>query len=101
MVENLLAIVGAVNMNITMSWETILTIIFFMVVHLCGTVWWMAKIQTTLQILITTVDSINSRVSTHEAKYYSKEEAAKDFSYRDQQIEALWRRVDSTNNNIN
>lgn len=75
-------------------WEAIVTIVIFMIVHMCGTVWWMAKIQTTLQILNTTVESIGKTILRHEAEYYHKEDALREVTRLDQQIQAMWKRID-------
>ena len=72
----------------------IVTVIIFMVVHLCGTVWWMSSVTTTLGILRKTIDALEKTIIKHESTYYSKEDAAKDFAYRDKTIKAAWDRID-------
>ena len=64
------------------------------VAHLCSTVWWMSKITTTLDILAASVGEIKSILARHEATYYTKEEAAKDFAHRDSRIDAAWNKLD-------
>ena len=64
------------------------------VAHLCSTVWWMSKITTTLDILAKSVDEIKNIIARHEATYYTKEEAAKDFAHRDAKIDAAWSKLD-------
>lgn len=77
------------------EWGPLITIVIFMVVHLCGTVWWMSKIQTTLGYLADNVKEIMKTVTAHEATYAKKEDQAREFAYRDKQIEAIWKKLDS------
>lgn len=72
----------------------IVGLIIVVIGHLCSTVWWMSKITTTLDILSKSVEGILAAIAKHEATYYSKEDAAKDFAYRDKEIEGMWERVD-------
>lgn len=73
----------------------VITLCIFMVVHLCGTVWWMSKIQTTLGFIGNQVAEIMKTVAAHEATYAKKDDQAREFAYRDKQIEAIWKRLDS------
>ena len=74
---------------------SIITLCIFMVVHLCGTVWWMSKIQTTLAFLADNVAKIMATIATHEATYARKEDVAKDCSMMQRQIDAIWRKLDA------
>lgn len=81
-------------MSTGIPWEAIVTIVLFMTVHLVGTVWWMSKIQTMLQILNATVDSIGKAILRHEAAYYHKEDAIRELARIEQQMQAMWKRID-------
>jgi len=62
--------------------------------NVISTVWWASKITASLDILTTAVSEIKTILARHEATYYTKEEAAKDFAHANQQINALWGKVD-------
>lgn len=79
----------------TVDLGAIITLCIFMVVHLCGTVWWMSKIQTTLGFIGSQVAEIMKTVASHEATYTRKEDIARELAYRDKQIEAIWKRLDA------
>lgn len=74
---------------------SIITLCIFMVVHLCGTVWWMSKINTTLNFLANQVSDIMKQVAAHEATYAKKEDVAKDCTMMQRQIDAIWRKLDA------
>lgn len=69
-------------------------LVIVVITHLCSTVWWMSKITTTLEILSTSVKDIKFIIAKHEATYFTKEEAAREFAHIKQQTDALWIRVD-------
>ena len=72
----------------------------FLVTQLIAGVWWASKINTTLQIMTSTLTSMNERLSKHEASFYSKEEAAKDFAYRDNRIDGMGKKLDNIQDHI-
>ena len=75
----------------------IFAILSAVVFNLIWTIKWMTRIETTQSIMLETLKSMETRLIRHEASFYSKEEAAKDLAFRDQQIKALWSRLDSCN----
>ncbi len=78
----------------TLDSSAVITLCIFMIVHLGGTIWWMSKIQTTLSFIGLSVGDLVKTVAAHEATYAKKEDQAKEFAYRDKQIEAIWKRLD-------
>lgn len=80
---------------------SILTLAFSVAMHLVKTTWWMATLSANLEALRKTVESIQAIIMKHEATYYSKEDAAKDFAYRDQRINAAWEKIDELSSNGN
>jgi hypothetical protein len=75
--------------------SVLVTIIIFALVHTGGFIWWMSRIDTTLKIMSETVKNMAELMSKHDALYYRKEDATKDFAMRDQQINAIWKKVDN------
>lgn len=73
---------------------TAVTLGLFALVHTAGLIWWMSKVATTIGILNATVEKISTQLSRHEATYYSKEDAVRDLTIRDKQLEAMWKRID-------
>lgn len=78
----------------TIDLGAVTTLCLFMIVHLCGTVWWMAKVNTTLEFIGKQVGDVVKTVAAHEATYSKKEDVARELAYRDKQIEAIWKRLD-------
>ena len=62
--------------------------------NVISTVWWASRITASLDILTSAVSEIKSILAKHEATYYTKEEAAREFSHVKQQTDALWARID-------
>lgn len=70
--------------------NAVITLCLFMVVHLCGTVWWMAKVNTTLGFIGQQVSDIVKTIASHEATYAKK----CDVNRVERSLEALWKKVD-------
>ena len=70
--------------------NAVITLCLFMVVHLCGTVWWMAKVNTTLGFIGQQVADIVKTIAAHEATYAKKSDCER----IERSVEALWKRVD-------
>lgn len=64
------------------------------ITHVCVAIWWASKINTTLSFLQKAIETLNDTVIRHDADRYTKNDAAKDFAIRDNQLSALWRRID-------
>lgn len=62
--------------------------------HAASTIWWASKVNTTLMFVQTEIHKICEAILRHDASMYSKSEAAKDFSIRDQQIAVLFKKTD-------
>lgn len=71
-----------------------LALIIAVLAHAGASIWWAAKIDTTMNFLQKNLQVIADAIIKHEATMYSKDEAIKDFSQRDHQISALWQKVD-------
>ena len=67
------------------------------VVHAFATIWWASKVNTTLMFVQVEIHKICETILKHESKMYSVAEAAKDFSIRDQQIAAIFRKLENVN----
>jgi hypothetical protein len=74
----------------------VITLCIFMVVHLCGTVWWMSKVNATLGFIGQQMNDIMKTVASHEATYAKKEDVTKDCVMMQRQIDAIWRKIDKT-----
>lgn len=72
------------------SWIAIIGLGLGMVGHLVATVWWASKITTTLEIVRANVTDMAS----DGKEYATKEEVAEKMISRDQQITAIWKKVD-------
>ena len=78
----------------------LLTLGIFLVGQLTAAIWWASKINTTLCIMTATLTSMNDRLTRHEASFFSKEEAAKDFAHRDIRIDAIGNKLDKIQDHI-
>lgn len=82
-------------MQIDSAWAGIIVAIGASVlVHIITAVWWASRIDTTLTFLSNTITVLNDTIVRHDANRYTTQDAAKDFSIRDRQIEAIFRRID-------
>ena len=79
-------------MNIDMG--AVLTLCLFMVGHLCGTVWWMSKVNATLGFIGTQISEILKTVATHEASFVKATEHAKDIGRLEKSLDAVWEKLD-------
>jgi len=64
--------------------EAVITVCCFMVVHLCGTVWWMSRIQTTLEMLTKTLADNQSASQREQTRMESR-------------VDAAWKAIDEIN----
>lgn len=76
---------------------SLIGIVLVVIAHLCGTVWWMSKITTTLELLTKTVNDLSSAIVKHEATYYNKEDAMREIGKLDQKIDKAHERLDNFN----
>lgn len=72
-----------------------LSVIVAILIHAFASVWWASQVTATMNFQNKVLESIQKSIQLHEATKYSKEDAAKDFAVRDQQIKAMWHKVDS------
>jgi len=79
-----------------MALETsnVITLCVFMVVHLCGTVWWMSKVNTTLGFIGQQIAEIMKVIAVHEATYVKATDHAKDILTLERRIDALIEKID-------
>lgn len=71
-----------------------LALIVTILLHAFASVWWASKMNTTMSFLNSSLENISKSLTVNEAIRYTKEEAAKDFSIRDKQLDAVWKKVD-------
>lgn len=82
-------------MSITGAYVGALVAIFiFLATNLGVLIWFMSKVTTTLEFLQEEIKNLCDRMAGHDADKYTKEDAARDLSIRDQQIEAIWKKID-------
>lgn len=82
-------------MNLDSAWTAIIiSTAGAVIVHVITAVWWASKINTTLGFLQEAIKTFNATLASHDADKYTIKDATKDFSIRDQQITALWKRID-------
>lgn len=72
----------------------VITLCIFMVVHLCGTVWWMSKVNATLGFVGTQIQAILNTMAGHDNIYARKEDTGTKLAFHDQQLLAIWKRLD-------
>jgi hypothetical protein len=77
-----------------MEQSVLVTIGLFALAHTAGLIWWMSKITEKISSLVESFKLVSEKLAKHEATYYTKEEASKDFAYRDQRIDAAWKKID-------
>lgn len=73
-----------------MSETSVITLCIFMVVHLCGTVWWMSKVNATLGFIGSQVEAIMKSSAEREATYAKRE----DFHRLEASVNKLWEKYD-------
>lgn len=66
---------------------TLTSIAAFILIHSGSLIYWMSKINTTLSFVV-------KRLDEHENHKYSSIDAARDFQLRDQQIKAIFNKMD-------
>ena len=70
--------------------SSVLTLCIFMVVHLCGTVWWMSKINATLGFVCQQVEAILKK----NEGFVTVSDHAKDIGHLEKSLDAVWERID-------
>lgn len=75
-------------------WEAVVAVIIYTLSSTLGFVWWMATQTMRLQMMGEDLKEMKESVVRSEAIYARKEDVVKDFVHVDQQITALWRKVD-------
>lgn len=73
------------------SWVAIVGLGLGLIAHLIATVWWASKVTTLLEIVRSNVNTMMSDGKQN----VTKEDLAEKLSSRDQQIAAIWKRLDS------
>lgn len=80
-----------------MNIDSIITLCIFMIVHLCGTIWWMSKINTTLGFLANQVADIVKTIATHEATYAKRDDMCRELGRLEIRIDGAFKRIDEIN----
>lgn len=75
-------------------WEAIVALVIYILGSTGGFIWWMATQTIKLEIALSTLTDIKKTLDTAEATYATKVEVAKDFTSRDKQIDAIWKKLD-------
>jgi hypothetical protein len=73
----------------------IIGVVIAILVHAAGSIWWAARMDTTLKFVKENLDKIADSMAKSEASRYSREDAARDFAVRDQQITAIWNKIEN------
>ncbi len=73
----------------TLDGGAIVTMVIFMIVHLCGFIWWASKIETTLGFIRSEVE----KLSKNSEKNVSLIDHAKDIAHVEKEIDAIWKRL--------
>lgn len=79
-------------MNI--PWSAIIAVFIYVIGSTFGFVWWMATQTIKLEMALDSLKEIKKTLNASEATYATKVEVAKDFSGRDKQIDAMWKKLD-------
>lgn len=74
-------------MPVTMS--GIITVGIFVLLHTGALIYWMSKINTTLDFVV-------KRLDLNEMHRYNAIDASRDFALRDQQIKVIFQRLEAT-----
>lgn len=77
-----------------------ITLFIFLIGQLVAGIWWASKITTTLTYVQKTMEVMAKSISMHDANLYSKEDATRDLTKRDLQIEAAFQKIDTNRNDI-
>jgi len=80
-------------------WEAILTIVLFMIVHLVGTVWWMSKINTTVDLKFDAISRSVDRMIDVLGKAWNKEDALREIGKVEAIAQAAHDRIDVITSN--
>lgn len=73
----------------TLDGGAIITLVIFMIVHLCGFIWWASKIETTLGFIKTQVEAM----AKNNEKYVTAVDHEKDIGHIEKEMTSLWKRV--------
>ena len=78
-------------MNMEISWQLIITIVMFMVVHLSATVWFLSKLNTTVYLKFDALTRSVDVMSKAIANAYSKDDALREIG----RVEAIANKANS------
>lgn len=79
----------------TESWVAVISLLVVIISHLCGTVWWMSKINTTLGYLEKNVSGILTTLAAHDSTYAKKEDVIERLAIQDNRIVTIGNKLDS------
>lgn len=79
---------------------SIIALSITIIVHLVATVWWASKMTANQQSMKETVDRLASKLDDHSDVLYTKHQAHDDFTARDAQLAALWKRQDELKEDV-
>lgn len=69
--------------------------------HICYSVWWAARINTTLEFVQKTLIEIATDLKAHKLNSYTKEDAAREFQEVRSNLKAQWERIDEIKKELN
>lgn len=75
-------------------WEGVIALLLYIISSTIGFVWWMATQTMKMQTMGEDLKEMKESVIRSEAIYARKEDIIKDFTRMEQQMNAVWRKLD-------
>lgn len=79
---------------------SIIALSLTIITHLIATVWWASKMTANQASMKETVDKLAEKLDGHSDLLYTKHQAHDDFTARDAQLAALWKRQDELKEDV-
>lgn len=67
----------------------------YLFAQLVAAIWWASNISTTLTYMRESISKMESHIALTDSNYASRVDVAKDLAFRDQQLIAVWKKIDS------
>lgn len=78
------------------AWISIvITIVLFVLSHIIVTVWWASRVNTVLEIVQKSVESLIVELKATRESSFGKEEAIREFTLNQKEHDAIWGKIDA------
>lgn len=79
----------------SIAWvSVVVTLGIFVTTHIVVTVWWASRVNTLLDIVQKNLGELVAELKSVDAKYFTREEAARELAIAEKEHKALWRKID-------